>query len=210
MGYPRLEPKGSFSSQESGVLSLNGIKTKRLFSKIKGLGFSLLSSGVSNSVVKNPLTLLDASNGDLDLKDPVILLSLDIIGQGKGVLYLSFKAAREEIIAKMVMALSSVNETMVKKGAFVTEAQEAFEKACAIIYNSKFHVAEGEIESKFWIKAQDLKQSGLIDMVIIDDLHSVNFQLCKSGHSAFQDILEHFNEMAFSTKLPIVMISRTL
>lgn len=210
MGYPRLEPNGSFSGQESSVLNLNGIKTKRMFSKIKGLGFNLLSTGIASAVVKAPLTLLDASKGDLDLKDPVILLSLDLIGQAKGVLYLSFQAPREEVIAKMVMALSGVNETMVKKGALVTEAQEAFEKACAIIYNSNFHVAEGEISSKFWIKVQELKQSGLIDMVIVDDLHTVNFELCKSENSGFQDVLEHFNEMAVNTGIPVVMISRTI
>ena len=149
MGYPRLEPKGSFSGHESGVLNLNGIKTKRMFSKIKGLGFNLLSTGITSAVVKAPLTLLDASKGELDLKDPVILLSLDFIGQAKGVLYLSFQAPREEVIAKMVMALSGVNETMVKKGALVTEAQEAFEKACAIIYSSNFHVLKVKYQASF-------------------------------------------------------------
>ena len=140
----------------------------------------------------------------------MFLLSLDVIGQGRGVLYLSFQAPREEVIAKMVMALSGVNENMVKKGALVTEAQDNFEKACSIIYNSNFHVAEGEISSNFWIKVQELKSKNLIDMVIVDDLHAVSFDLSKSETSDFQDVLEHFNEMAINVGLPVILISRTI
>jgi hypothetical protein len=210
MGFARVEPKIPGSSNENSVLNLNSIKTKRLFAKIKGLGFSLLSTGITRAVIKAPLTLLDAPKGELELKDPVILLSLDVLGQSKGVLYLSFQVPREEVIAKMVMALSGVNETMVKKGALITEAQEAFEKACSIIYNSNFHVAEGEISSNFWIKVQELKQKNLIDMVIVDDLHAVSFEMSKSETAGFQDVLEHFNEMALNVGVPVVLISRTL
>lgn len=210
MGFAGVESRLSKDKNESHVLNLNGIRTKRLFSNIKGLGFGLLSTGISRAVVKAPLTLLDAPKGDLELRDPVFLLSLDVIGQGRGVLYLSFQAPREEVIAKMVMALSGVNENMVKKGALVTEAQDNFEKACSIIYNSNFHVAEGEISSNFWIKVQELKSKNLIDMVIVDDLHAVSFDLSKSETSDFQDVLEHFNEMAINVGLPVILISRTI
>ena len=210
MGFATVEPKLPSNKVENSVLNLNSIRTKRLFSNVRGLGFGLLSSGISRSIIKAPLTLLDAPKGEFELNDPVILLSLDVIGQAKGVLFLSFQIPREEIIAKMVMALSGVNETMVKKGALVTEAQEIFEKACAVIYNSNFHVAEGEISSNFWIKVQELKEKGTVDMVIVDDLHAVSSGLSKSETSDFQDVLEHFNEMALNVGVPVVLISRTL
>jgi len=194
---------------ESGVLNLNNFKTKKLFSKVRTLGFGLLSSGVANSVVKSPLTLIDAPKGTIELKDPVLLLALDIIGQAKGVLYISFNSPREEILAKMVMALSGVNENMIKKGAFVGEAQAAFEKACSIIYNSNFHVAEGNISSNFWINVHDLKEKKLIDVVLIDDLQSLSFNVAKSSDNGFQDVLEHFNEMAQNIGVPVVLVSRT-
>jgi len=194
---------------ESGVLNLNNFKTKKLFSKVRTLGFGLLSSGVANSVVKSPLTLIDAPKGTIELKDPVLLLALDIVGQAKGVLYLSFNSPREEILAKMVMALSGVNENMVKKGAFVGEAQAAFEKACSIIYNSNFHVTEGDISSNFWINVHELKEKNLIDVVIIDDLQSLSFNIAKSSDNGFQDVLEHFNEMAQNIGVPVVLVSRT-
>lgn len=196
-------------STESGVLDLNNFKTKKLFSKVRTLGFGLLSSGVANSVVKSPLTLIDAPKGAIELKDPVLLLALDIIGQAKGVLYISFNSPREEILAKMVMALSGVNENMIKKGAFVGEAQAAFEKACSIIYNSNFHVAEGTISSNFWINVHDLKEKNLIDVVIVDDLQSISFNIAKSADNGFQDVLEHFNEMAQNVGVPVVLVSRT-
>lgn len=194
---------------ESGVLNLNNFKTKKLFSKVRTLGFGLLSSGVASSVVKSPLTLIDAPKGTIELKDPVLLLALDIVGQAKGVLYISFNSPREEILAKMVMALSGVNENMVKKGAFVGEAQAAFEKACSIIYNSNFHVAEGTISSNFWINVHELKEKNLIDVVIIDDLQSLSFNIAKSSDNGFQDVLEHFNEMAQNIGVPVVLVSRT-
>jgi hypothetical protein len=197
------------SRSENGVLNLNNFKTKKLFSKVRTLGFGLLSSGVASSVVKSPLTLIDAPQGTIDLKDPVLLLALDIIGQGKGVLYISFNSPREEVLAKMVMALSGVNETMVKKGAFVGEAQAAFEKACSIIYNSNFHVAEGEISSNFWINVHNLKEKKLIDVVLIDDLQSLSFDIAKASENGFQDVLEHFNEMALNVGVPVVLVSRT-
>jgi len=194
---------------ESGVLDLNNFKTKKLFAKVRTLGFGLLSSGVANSVVKSPLTLIDAPKGTIELRDPVLLLALDIVGQAKGVLYISFNSPREEILAKMVMALSGVNENMIKKGAFVGEAQAAFEKACSIIYNSNFHVAEGTISSNFWINVHELKEKNLIDVVIIDDLQSISFNVAKSVDNGFQDVLEHFNEMAQNIGVPVVLVSRT-
>ncbi|HOW16360.1 MAG TPA: DnaB-like helicase C-terminal domain-containing protein, partial [bacterium] len=137
------------------------------------------------------------------------LLSLDVIGQAKGVLYLSFNYQREEILAKMVMALSGVTENMVKKGAFVDEAQESFERACSIIYNSSIHVAEGDVTSNFWINVQELKNSGSIDIVIIDDLYSFSSKITRN-HGGYQDILEHFNEMAVNVGLPVVLVSRSI
>jgi len=208
MTVPRAEHAVE-TRTENGVLNLNNFKTKKLFSKVRTLGFGLLSTGVANAVVKSPLTLLDAPKATVELKDPVLLLALDIIGQGKGILYLSFNCPREEILAKMVMALSGVNETMVKKGAFVGEAQAAFEKACSIIYHSNFHVAEGDISSNFWINVHELREKNLIDVVVIDDLQSISFDIAKSSENGFQDVLEHFNEMAQNIGIPVVLVSRT-
>ncbi len=196
------------SHVEDAVVNFNKFKTKKLFSKVRTLGFSLLSTGVAKSVVKAPLTIVDAPAGVLELKDPALLLSLDVIGQAKGLLYLSFKDQREEILAKMVMALSGVTENMVKKGAFVDEAQESFERACAIIYHSNVHVAEGDISSNFWVNVQELKDKGLIEMVLVDDLYSFSSKVTRN-HGGYQDILEHFNEMAVNVGLPVVLISRS-
>ncbi len=196
-------------SSEDSVINFNKFRTKKLFSKVRGLSFGLLSTGVARNVAKSPLTILDAPSGELDLKDPTLLLSLDVIGQAKGVLYLSFNYQREEILAKMVMALSGVTENMVKKGAFVDEAQESFERACSIIYNSSIHVAEGDVTSNFWINVQELKNSGSIDIVIIDDLYSFSSKITRN-HGGYQDILEHFNEMAVNVGLPVVLVSRSI
>jgi len=193
---------------EDAVINFNKFKTKKIFSKVRGLGFSLLSTGVAKNVSKAPLTIVDAPAGELDLRDPAILLSLDVIGQAKGLLYLSFNHQREEILAKMVMALSGVTENMVKKGAFVEEAQESFERACAIIYNSNVHVAEGDISSNFWVKVQELKDNKLIGLVLIDDLYSFSSKVTKN-HGGYQDVLEHFNEMAVSVGIPVVLLSRS-
>ena len=208
MAVPRTEHAAE-TRTENGVLNLNNFKTKKMFSNVRTLGFGLLSSGVAASVIKSPLTLIDAPKGSIELNDPVLLLALDVVGQAKGVLYLSFNSPREEILAKMVMALSGVNENMVKKGAFVGEAQAAFEKACSVIYNSNFHVAEGEISSNFWINVHNLKEKKLIDIVVIDDLQSLSFDIAKSSENGFQDVLEHFNEMALNVGIPVVLVSRT-
>jgi len=203
----RVEPALIESSNENGVVNLNNFKTKKLLSKIKTFGFGLLSSDIAKTIIKAPLNLLDAPKGELDIKDPALLLSLDVIGKNKGVLYLSFKYPREEIIAKMVMALSGVNETMVKKGAFMDEAQLAFEKACAVIYNSNLHVAEGDVSSNFWVKIKEMKEKKMIDLVIIDDLQSFSNSIIKA-EGTFQDVLEHFNEMALNVGIPVVLLSR--
>ena len=199
------DEKGNF-----GVVNLNNVRTKKLFSNIKGLGFNLLSTGVTRSVVKSPLTLLNAPQGELDLKDPALLLSLDMIGQSKGLLYLSMNSSRDEIIAKLVLALSGVNEALVKKGAFLGESQEAFEKACTIIYNSDLHVAEGMVSNKMWVKLKELRRKGSIDLLIIDDMHAIGFKQTDDENSNYQDLLEHFNEMALSVGIPIVLITRNL
>lgn len=193
---------------EESVVNFNKFKTKKLFSKVRGMGFSLLSTGVAKNIAKAPLTILDASPGDLDLKDPALLLALDVIGQAKGVLYLSFNYPREEILAKMVMALSGVTENMVKKGAFVEGAQDAFERACSIIYHSSIHVAEGDVSSNFWINVQELKDKGAVDVVVIDDLYSFSSKITRN-HGGYQDILEHFNEMAVNIGVPVVLVSRS-
>jgi len=206
---PRVEVDGArLSFPEESVVNFNKFKTKKLFSKIRGMGFSLLSTGVARNIAKAPLTILDASAGELDLKDPAILLSLDVIGQAKGVLYLSFNYQREEILAKMVMALSGVTENMVKKGAFLDGAQDAFERACSIIYHSSVHVAEGDVSSNFWINVQELKDKGAVDLVIIDDLYSFSSKITRN-HGGYQDILEHFNEMAVNVGIPVVLVSRS-
>ncbi|MFH1223180.1 MAG: DnaB-like helicase C-terminal domain-containing protein [Pseudomonadota bacterium] len=204
---PRAEQRQAEIQNENSVVNLNTFKTKKLFSKIKAYGFGLLASDITKAVVKAPLNLLDVPKGELDIKDPAILLSLDVIGKSKGVLYLTFKYPREEVIAKMVMALSGVNETMVKKGAFIDEAQEAFEKACAIIYNSNFHVADGEVSSNFWVKIKEMKEKNKVDLVIRDDVHSFSRNFTKS-EGTFQDVLEHFNEMALNVNVPVVLLSR--
>ncbi len=209
MVMPRVEVDGArLSFPEESVVNFNKFKTKKLFSKIRGMGFSLLSTGVARNIAKAPLTILDASAGELDLKDPAILLSLDVIGQAKGVLYLSFNYQREEILAKMVMALSGVTENMVKKGAFLDGAQDAFERACSIIYHSSVHVAEGDVSSNFWINVQELKDKGAVDLVIIDDLYSFSSKITRN-HGGYQDILEHFNEMAVNVGIPVVLVSRS-
>lgn len=208
MVLSRTEKVADINSN-SDVLNLNNFKTKKLFSKVRTIGFGLLSSGIASGIVKSPLTLLDAPKGELELKDPVILLSLDVVGQGKGVLYIGFNSSREEVLAKMVMALSGVNENLVKKGAFIGEAQASFEKACSIIYNSNFHIAKGEISSQFWINVHELKEKNLINMVIIDDIQSLSFNIAKSTEGGFQDVLEHFNEMSLNIDIPVVLVSRT-
>lgn len=209
MVMPRVEDVSVPQSlTDDAVINFNKFKTKKLFSKVRTLGFDLLSTGVAKSIAKAPLTIVDAPGGTLDLKDPALLLSLDVIGQAKGLLYLSFNHQREEVLAKMVMALSGVTETMVKKGAFVDGAQESFERACSIIYNSSVHVAEGDISSNFWVNVQELKDKGLIDLVLIDDLYSFSSKVTRN-HGGYQDILEHFNEMAINVGVPVVLISRS-
>ncbi|MBN1114504.1 MAG: hypothetical protein JXA66_04125 [Oligoflexia bacterium] len=208
MAVPRTARRWPQSGKAHGVVNLNSIRTKKVFSNVKGLGFSLLSSGVARVLVKSPLTLLAAPHGELGLRDPALLLTLDIIGQGKGVVYLSMNASRDEIIAKLVLALSGLNETMVKKGALLGESRDTFEKACGIIYNSNLHVAEGGIVNQLWIKLKELKSRARIDALIIDDLYSIGFEITDNENTDYQDLLEYFNDMSVNIGIPIVVISR--
>ena len=197
------------------VLSLSRYRTKKQFSQIKGLGFSLLSSGISKTVIKSPLTVVDATRKAITLNDPSILLALDLIGQNKGILYLSLNAPKDEIIGKMILALAGLDEIQIQKGALEEpKNQENFDKACSIIYNSKIHIGELDFLNSLWITASELKQEEQIDAIIIDDFHSISFELLndstKEPTSARQDLMEHFNEMSINIGLPVILLSRNI
>ena len=61
----------------------------------------------------------------------------------------------------------------------------------------------------FYEKSHELKEKNLIDVVLIDDLQSLSFNVAKSSDNGFQDVLEHFNEMAQNIGVPVVLVSRT-
>ena len=211
MVMPRTAHGSSGSEKQDAVVNLNKVKAKKVFSSIHKLGFNLLSSGIAKTLIKSPLTLLSAPLGDIKINDPALLLTLDVLGQSKGVMYLTLNAGRDEIIAKMVLALSGLNEHAVKKGALIDQMEkENFDKACSIIYNSKIFIAEGEGVNSLWVKATELKNNKSVDLILIDDFHAVSFDLIDNEKTGYQDMLEHFNEMAINIGIPVVLVSRTI
>jgi hypothetical protein len=210
MGTVHKEQGAGLSEKEQQqVVNLNRIRNKSLFSSIKGLGLELLSTGISKTVINRPLTIVDAPVGDLDLRDPAILLSLDIIGEGKGLLYLALNAKRDEVIAKMILALTGVNEDSVKKGALIEESSSAFTRACTFVYNSKIFVAEGSAIQKLWVDASELKKEGKIDLILIDDMHAIGFEILDDEKTTYQDLMEYLHEMAGNVGVPIVLVARS-
>jgi replicative DNA helicase len=210
MVMPRTAYGTVQSDKQDAVVNLNKVRAKKVFSNIHKLGFNLLSTGIAKTLIKSPLTLLNASVGELKITDPALLLTLDVLGQNRGVMYLSLNASKDEVIAKLILALSGVTEENVKRGALIDKIErESFDKACSIIYNAKIYVAEDDGVNSLWIKAAELKASKDVDIIIIDDFHTVSFELLNDEKNNHQDVLEHFNEMAVNIGLPVVLIYRT-
>lgn len=176
---------------KENIINFSRLKNQKIFSRVRNLGFSLLDSGVSYEIIKSSLNILNISKGVIKLKDPVILILLDLIGENKSVLYISENSLRDEVIAKAVLALSGVNEDMVKKGALINEAKKDFEKACAFIYNSKLTFSSAK-------NLEDIRRD--LDLIIIDDFE-------KEGN-CFQEILGYFSEFSQKVNIPILLVSR--
>lgn len=200
----------SFCQDSSKLTDINKFKTVKLFSNVKAKNFGLLSSGVSKTIIKSNLTIVNSSVGDLKLDDPSILLALDLIGRGKNLLYYSALTPEEEIIGKLVLALSGLNELLLKRGALINDksAMAMFEKACSKVYSSNLKVAKGSILNSLWVEVKKLKQDNNLDIVIIDYLEGFGIDYLDQKEN-FQDLLEHFNEMSLNIEIPIIIMSRT-
>lgn len=196
-------------SLSGNLVDINKFKTLKEFSKLKAKGFGLLSSGLAKSLIKGNFTIINAKSGELCLDDPALLLVLDLLGKNKSILYYSVHTPEEELVGKLILSLSGLNELMVKKGALNQEgeAQQLFEKACNVVHNSNLKIANGSVINSLWIEVQKLKQNKDLDLVIIDNLEgfSVDFMEQKDN---IQEILEHFNEMSLNVEVPIVLVSR--
>jgi len=196
-------------SLSSNLVDINKFKTLKEFSKLKAKGFGLLSSGLAKSLIKGSFTIINAKSGDLSLDDPSLLLVLDLIGKNKGILYYSVNTPEEELVGKLILALSGLNELMVKRGALNQEgeAQDLFEKACSVIHGSNLKIANGSIINSLWLEVKKLKQNKELDYVIIDHLEGFSIDFMEQKDN-IQEILEHFNEMSLNVEVPIILISR--
>jgi hypothetical protein len=196
----------NLANTNSKISNFCEYKTSKVFSNFKLRGFSLLSSGISKALIKSNITIINAKQGSLSLDDPLILLSLDLIGKSKNIFIYTSDLLEEELVAKLILSLSGLNEAVLKKGVLLEDSKELdfFEKASNIIFSSKLKFAKGSILSSFWQELKALKETNCLDLVIIDDIESLSI-----GEQSMQELLEHFNKLSETIGVKLVLISRT-